>query len=123
MYFWRSLGGNLASFQSAEISNKVATGQQLGSRTTHLWIGLNILNAANGYQWSDGSPVNFLAWDDTQPDNYQNFEQCTELRWYNQLWNDISCYVERPWICKIPKGVDPSVKPIVINEIFPGISF
>ena len=37
----------------------------------------------------------------------------------SQKWNDINCYVERGWTCKIPKGVDPSIRPIEINELFP----
>ena len=41
----------------------------------------------------------------------------------NQKWNDLNCYLNRGWICKIPKGVNPNEKPITINELFPGNKF
>ncbi len=103
--FCRSVGGHLASFQSTNGSAVVALGQQLNSRNGNFWIGLNILDSNSGYQWSDGQIIDFLNWDDNQPDNFQNNEQCVEMRPLNQRWNDISCYVERNWVCKIAKGI------------------
>ena len=118
--FCRSLGGHLASFSSDTISSLVASGQQLNLRNSFPWIGFNILNTTNGYQWSDGSSVSFTNWDTNQPDNYNNNEPCVQMR-TSQKWNDINCYVELGWACKIPKGIDPSIRPIVINELFPSI--
>ena len=117
--FCSSIGGNLASFETREGLSDFATGQQLTSRALAFWIGLNYLDEDKGYQWTDGTIVDFLNWDTNQPDNFNNIEQCTEMR-TNQAWNDINCYVERGWICKIKKGIDPTVKPVVINEQFPG---
>jgi C-type mannose receptor len=90
-------------------------------RSSNVWIGFNRNTAnINTFQWSDNSPITFLNWDSGQPDNFNNNEFCIEMR-TSQKWNDISCYVERGWTCKIPKGTDLDVRPIEINEIFPSI--
>ena len=97
----------------------MAIGQQLNLKTTQ-WIGLNILNDNHVFQWSDGTDVPFFNWASGQPDNANDIEYCVEMR-TGQLWHDQNCYVKRGPTCKIPKGVDPNNKPIVINELFPGV--
>jgi hypothetical protein len=37
----------------------------------------------------------------------------------NYNYNDINCYLDRGWMCKIGKGVEPVDEPILINELFP----
>jgi hypothetical protein len=92
----------------------------LSSRTTRLWIGLNILNPDEGYQWSDASVVSFLNWDDGQPDTTQSTKKCGELMFNNRKYANQNCYIGRAWACQIPRGTDPTVRPIVTTELFPG---
>ena len=83
------------------------------------WIGFNNLEKT-GYQWSDGLPTTFTNWNPGQPDNYNNVEDCAEIR-SNSLWNDANCYNgRRGWMCKISKGINPPTSPIVVNDTFPG---
>ncbi len=92
----------------------------MSSRTTRLWIGLNILNPDEGYQWSDASVVSFLNWDDGQPDTTQSTKKCGELMFNNRKYANQNCYIGRAWACQIPRGTDPTVRPIVTTELFPG---
>jgi hypothetical protein len=114
------LGGNLASFSSRRSLARVTLGQQLDERNNRFWIGLNKLNGNLCFGWSDAQPYIFASWDQGQPDNWGNFEECVEIM-PNSNFNDISCYVDRGWMCRIPRGVDPTVNPIVISETFPGM--
>jgi hypothetical protein len=116
-----TLGGRLASVQSKDGLDKIATGQFLSVKSNGYWIGLNILNKTAGYQWTDSSPVSFTNWNSGQPDNLNGLEECTETR-SNQMWNDINCYLNRGWICKISKGVVPTSNTIVIADTYPGKS-
>ena len=113
------LGGNLASFQNRQALQTVAIDQQLIYKVNKgFWIGLNILDRAKGFQWSDGSPTSFLNWNFLEPNNYNGIEDCAETL-PTQLWNDVNCYVNRGWMCKIPKGIVPIENPI-ISVSFPG---
>ena len=117
--YCKALGGSLASIQSKDGLNIIATGQFLSIKTNGYWIGLNNLDKTKGYQWTDNSPVTFTNWNTGQPDNFNGFEECAEVR-STQSWNDINCYLNRGWICKIPKGVVPPTTPIVVADPFPG---
>ena len=114
-----NLGGRLASIQSKDGWDKIANGQFLSIKTNGLWLGLNILNKTAGYQWTDNSPVSFTNWNTGQPDNFNGVEECTETR-PDQKWNDINCFLNRGWICKLSKGIVPPSNTIVIPDTFPG---
>ena len=43
------------------------------------WIGLNQLTVANGFVWSDGTPVNFVNWNGGEPNNVNGGENCVEM--------------------------------------------
>jgi hypothetical protein len=83
------------------------------------WLGLNTIEREKDFQWSDGSPAGFTNWNFLEPNNYNGIEECVEVL-STQLWNDVNCYVNRGWMCKIPKGVVPPENPS-ISESFPGI--
>jgi hypothetical protein len=98
----------------------IGIGQQLNYKIDKsYWIGLNVLNSDKGYQWTDGLAVSFLNWNSGQPDNHNGLENCADIR-SNYLWNDVNCYVSKGWMCKIAKGVDPNVNPIVTADNFTG---
>ena len=116
--YCQALGGNLASFSSLDTLTIVSTAAQLTTKLGYFWIGFNIVDKTS-YQWSDGSPVTFTNWLGGQPDNFNNNEQCAEIR-NNGRWNDGSCYGNHGWICKIAKGVVPTSNTIVVQPTFPG---
>ena len=88
--FCRASSGHLASFRSKDTLNFISLAQQLSTKTKGFWIGYNILDKDRGYQWSDDSLTSFSNWNLNQPDNYNNIEECAEIR-SNQGWNDINC--------------------------------
>lgn len=107
------------------------------------WIGLHAPDPDRGYVWSDGSPVsllvftsfvflcssvfycidiyvfscciqvNFLHWQEGEPNNHNNDESCAEFRlplyssWEETgSWNDANCERYNDWLCQIRAGTD-----------------
>ena len=62
--------------------------------TNHsLWIGLHRMWSGGPFAWMDGTKPGYVNWDDAQPDNANNTEQCVEI--YSPIsgkgagrWND-----------------------------------
>lgn len=69
--------------------------------TTHAWIGLNDQQKEGTFQWSDGSPIDFIYWNIGEPNNVAS-EDCVELV-KGTYWNDILCSESFPYICKYPR--------------------
>ncbi|KAL9985710.1 hypothetical protein ACROYT_G008146 [Oculina patagonica] len=70
------------------------------------WIGLNDRLKEGQFVWSDGTPFNssvYNNWDRGQPDNSRD-EDCVELHYIQNTWNDLACIVIRYYICERPKG-------------------
>ncbi|XP_056375179.1 macrophage mannose receptor 1-like isoform X2 [Hyla sarda] len=63
------------------------------------YIGLR-LGLDKEFKWMDGSPIDFVAWDSTQPDFYNYDEFCTEMKSSNGLWCDINCGYPKAFICE-----------------------
>ncbi|XP_033645233.1 galactose-specific lectin nattectin-like, partial [Asterias rubens] len=67
----------------------------------YFWINCNDLQKEGEWECKDGTTVvNYLEWGEGQPSNYRGSEHCAEARPSTQGWNDISCYVSKPAICK-----------------------
>ena len=97
-----SIKGDLASLHSA--MDLVAIVQAIKAVTTntpiYYWIGLNDRQREGHYVWTDGTPVDYLAWAENQPDNYRGGEDCTEIKQsYTYLFNDASCSNEHTYVC------------------------
>ncbi|XP_037131941.1 macrophage mannose receptor 1b isoform X2 [Syngnathus acus] len=105
--FCRAIGGDLLSIHSAA--------ELFVGRHGKAWIGLHIADPTAGYVWSDGSPVNFLHWQEGEPNNFQNSESCAEFRIYRAddtgSWNDVHCESYNDWLCEIRTGVTPKAPP------------
>ncbi|KAF3849178.1 hypothetical protein F7725_015675 [Dissostichus mawsoni] len=86
---------------------------ELSFITAHMpgeaWVGLNDIHNENQFVWIDGTAANLLPWAPNQPDNWQNNEDCVNLRGMNQhepgLLNDDFCTATKEFICK--KGWNP----------------
>ncbi|XP_056277834.1 macrophage mannose receptor 1-like [Pseudoliparis swirei] len=107
--YCKVIGGDLLSIHSADELNS------LPDRYGRVWIGLSAPDSVNGYQWSDGSPLQFQHWEDGEPNNKNNVESCTEInmdqRGSSGSWNDAHCESYRNWVCQIPAGVTPNPPP------------
>ncbi|XP_061588555.1 macrophage mannose receptor 1-like [Cololabis saira] len=106
--YCRAIGGDLLSIHSAaDLTNMHSYGS--------FWIGLSAPDPDTGYVWSDGSPVNFLHWQDEEPNNKNNVESCVEFYAHNYdedgSWNDNHCEKYNNWICQIPTGFTPKPPP------------
>ncbi|XP_019119733.1 lactose-binding lectin l-2-like [Larimichthys crocea] len=66
----------------------------------YTWIGLSDTQKEGGWMWSDGSAVDFLLWNENQPDNCSNVEHCGHTNFDTGLkWNDIRCSDTLPSVC------------------------
>ena len=69
-------------------------------------VGLHDQGVESDFVWSDGSVVDYTNWDNWNPDNWANSEDCANVRSYNDgRWNDQNCRNSLPYICKKRKGL------------------
>jgi hypothetical protein len=69
----------------------------------NFWIGANDIEIEDDWVWgSDKSKLLFSDWDVGQPSNYDDDEDCGQIRWHNLLyrWNDGSCQRLILYICE-----------------------
>ena len=72
-----------------------------------MWLGFNDQAIEGTFEWTDGTPNDFNAWDDesNEPNNSRpTGEDCTEMWKEAGLnWNDRSCSWTRAYlVCKMP---------------------
>uniref|UniRef100_A0A3Q2XJL3 C-type lectin domain-containing protein n=1 Tax=Hippocampus comes TaxID=109280 RepID=A0A3Q2XJL3_HIPCM len=100
--------GELVSMRNLEDHSFVISQLGYGERTPNLvlWIGLNDRRTEGLFEWSDA--VNFLHWQEGEPNNFQNSESCAEFRMYRAddagSWNDVHCESYNDWLCEIRAG-------------------
>ncbi|KAJ8277624.1 hypothetical protein GJAV_G00077700 [Gymnothorax javanicus] len=75
------------------------------------YIGM-LVNLDQSFQWIDGSPVSYVAWEQNEPNFANNDENCVTIYKSMGYWNDINCGVELPSICK--RGSDAPVNTTVL---------
>ncbi|XDV27429.1 hypothetical protein PO909_030963 [Leuciscus waleckii] len=79
-------------------------------------IGLTV-DLDGSYQWMDGSPVVFHAWEANQPAFKNNEERCVKMTLSQGLWETINCGDELNFFCKrsqsppVNATVAPTQKP------------
>lgn len=94
-------GGALLSIHSQAIQDW-AVQQAFQIAASDWWIGLNDIQSEGTFVWTDGTPLDFTAWNEGEPNNAGN-EDCVNLAyWAGGLWNDLGCDAARPYICRIP---------------------
>ncbi|MFY0533571.1 C-type lectin domain-containing protein [Nannocystis pusilla] len=94
-------GGHLLSIPSQEIQDWVVA-EAFSIANNDWWIGLNDVDAEDDFVWTDGTPLEFTAWNEGEPNN-SGEEDCVNVpAWAGGLWNDLACDAPRPYICKIP---------------------
>ncbi|XP_065841247.1 uncharacterized protein [Oscarella lobularis] len=92
-------GGSLASVhdeQEAYFVGALSSGKS--------WIGLH--RAADDFDWTDGTDLDFLHWAAKQPNNYRNSQNCVLELGSKKLyhWNDEQCGYCHSYVCQ--KDVD-----------------
>ena len=61
------------------------------------WIGYDNTGAssseepAGAWTWANGLSSSYTNWDDGQPDDYYNNEDCTHIYGQSGTWNDMAC--------------------------------
>ncbi|XP_051884144.1 lymphocyte antigen 75 [Pristis pectinata] len=96
----QSQGGDLLSVPHLQVQKYIAEQRNTPNR---FWIGLNQLNMAGGWQWSDGTPLVFVNWDDGLRGLF-NLEEssCATMSPNSGPWQTGSCEAALPYICKKP---------------------
>uniref|UniRef100_A0A4W3H5F3 Lymphocyte antigen 75-like n=1 Tax=Callorhinchus milii TaxID=7868 RepID=A0A4W3H5F3_CALMI len=95
----QSQGGDLLSIANVTVQNYIVGQPDIPKA---LWIGLNQMNTAGGWQWADGTPVVFINWDSgifgrsTIEDT-----SCATINTESQgRWQMNPCEVSLPYVCK-----------------------
>lgn len=88
-----SLGAHLASIHSEEEKEFVQT-----KFPRNIWLGGNDRAKEGRWVWSDGTPWDYSAWDNQQPDNLRG-QHCLLGNWQNLKWDDASCPLELLFLC------------------------
>ncbi|XP_023930930.1 macrophage mannose receptor 1-like [Lingula anatina] len=87
------------------------------------WIGLNELDLES-YKWSDGTTVDFLSWEENEPDDNYGGQKCVGFITETGHWHDENCGIENRFICKKHKDsqttVTPSPTPVIQGNCPPG---
>ncbi|XP_029976930.1 galactose-specific lectin nattectin-like [Salarias fasciatus] len=69
----------------------------------HTWNGLSDIAKEGAWMWSDGSQVNFLLWNEGEPNNGGGagfVEHCGHTNaGIDFMWNDAGCGHELPFVC------------------------
>jgi len=88
-----SLGAHLASIHSVQEKEFVQT-----KFPRNIWLGGNDRAKEGRWVWSDGTPWDYSAWDNQQPDNLRG-QHCLLGNWNNLKWDDASCPLELLFLC------------------------
>lgn len=91
-------GGFLASFHSIHEVNAIVS--QIKDNKDPLFIGLGQTHDGD-FVWDDRSVVDFANWHSGQPNS--DSQMCVEMLPTSGEWNDISCDVQKGYICSVPK--------------------
>ncbi|XP_037708398.1 low affinity immunoglobulin epsilon Fc receptor-like [Drosophila subpulchrella] len=102
----RDLGGYLASIKSKEELDELDTKL---IKPEHYWLGINDRDNEGVYV-SDASrkKATFLPWQQKQPDNFRNNEDCiniSSIAYLRRSMNDLPCEEEHYFICQFDNEI------------------
>ncbi|XP_058241003.1 CD209 antigen-like protein C [Hemibagrus wyckioides] len=66
------------------------------------WIGLTDRDTEGVWKWVDNTPLTTAYWDEGQPNNEHNQEDCAEIMGFPETkpWNDRNCSDSKLWVCE-----------------------
>ena len=67
------------------------------------WLGMrrSCLAPDCGFEWADFSLVDYTNWNEGEPNNAGDGEQCVQMYIWGGTWNDDNCSVLNQSICEI----------------------
>uniref|UniRef100_UPI00358E0A76 C-type mannose receptor 2 n=1 Tax=Myxine glutinosa TaxID=7769 RepID=UPI00358E0A76 len=77
------------------------------------WTGLHTPARDRELQWSDGSELEYVAWQPKQPNIAGKTDVCVYVSAHNGTWGAQSCGKKYPFVCKRPDLKKPSARPAV----------
>ncbi|CAM4522330.1 unnamed protein product [Caretta caretta] len=105
--FCREIGGDLAAINSKEEQQVIQHSiVDKGLSFRPFWIGLFCLDPDEGFFWSNGSPMRYKNWYNSEPSNEHGNEHCgTVNEEFSMDWINTHCEHFNDWICQIEKGL------------------
>ncbi|XP_071488666.1 macrophage mannose receptor 1-like [Diadema antillarum] len=82
------------------------------------WIGLQILNQSDTYEWTNGWPVYYTLWGSGEPSGGPG-EGCVEAT-TGRNWDDTNCSKEQPFMCKYTDVSRPTTPPTSVGYCLNG---
>ncbi|XP_037705175.1 secretory phospholipase A2 receptor isoform X1 [Choloepus didactylus] len=91
--------------------------KHLSREAVEVWIGLNQLDENAGWQWSDGTPLNYLNWEpDISFEPFVEYHCGTFNSAMPNTWKSQDCETALPYICK--KYLNHSDPEVVENDVW-----
>ncbi len=94
-------GAELASVHDRQTFEHLSRALLERVRVEHAWIGLNDRQVEGTFEWTDGSPVDFVAWTTNSPKPLGEAEDCVVSSPWG--WSDVLCDLEHAFICARPE--------------------
>jgi hypothetical protein len=95
-------GGHLVSIHDQATQDEVQAGA-FGRGGGDWWIGADDLAQEGQFEWTDGTPFDYTAWADGEPNNWGEVENCAHLwSWSGGPWNDLDCNSSIYYVCRLP---------------------
>ena len=87
-------GAHLASVHSPEERSFI-----VDNFPKHIWLGGSDVRQEGSWEWTDGTPFDYSAWYQGEPNNYGRNQDCLEERWGDK-WDDNNCEKDQLFVCK-----------------------
>jgi hypothetical protein len=105
------VGGHLATINSLEEQNWLATTFPFFESGEAMWIGFyqnhdapDYSEPAGGWRWISTEPVTYTGWYPGEPTDSGPYGEDYACFWYSGgLWNDAGDWIDRPGIIEIPE--------------------
>ena len=101
----------LVKVESREENDFIKTKLLPTDKEENYWIGLSDSDNENDWKWTDGTRLDldgYKNWRGHEPDNHNGNEDCVAIvristdPYHYGKWSDISCSLERKYICENP---------------------